>query len=247
VNKPPLKFMKNEYIEDVTARRIREYEAKTGITLKLPVPVEEIIEQVLNLNLLWDAIEEQAGEMILGGLQRQSRTIVLNENHLALFDEKPGLLHSTICHEAGHADIEGCSDADSPSLFGEEQGAERIVHRHASKSDELIAVLLDLAMHNERAYRAYKQLTAGQDTPEQKSAVDRYQSALLMPAWLMKEAAKKYDLANWKELYRFCDEAQVSISNLTTRLKRLALIYKIDENKRIHVSEDVYRGQRSLF
>lgn len=246
MTKPPLKFMKNEYIEEVTAKRIRAYEAKAGVTVKLPVPVEEIIEQVLNLTLLWDAIDEQSGEMILGGLQRQTRTIVLNEKHLALFDEKPGLLRSTIGHEAGHADIEGCSDADSPSLFGEAE-ADRLVNRHSSKGNQMIEVLLDLAMRNEKAYRAYKQLTAGQDTPEQKSAVDRYQSALLMPAWLMKEAARRYDLANWKDLYRFSEEAQVNITNLTTRLKRLGLIYKIGENKKIYLSQDEVTGQRSLF
>jgi len=45
--------------------------------------------------------------------------------------------------------------------------------------------LLAKAQQDERAYRLYKQMTAGQDTPEQKSAVDRYQSALLMPEWLL--------------------------------------------------------------
>ena len=245
MTKPNLRYLSNEAIEDVAAQRIREYEAKAGVKVAFPVPVEEIIEQVLNLTLLWDAIYEQPGEMILGGLQRQSRTIVLNEKHLALFDEKPGLLRSTIGHEAGHADIEGGLGEQGPCLFGEKQ--DRIVHRHSTKTNQQLEVLLDLAIRNEKAYRAYKHLTAGQDTPEQKSAVDRYQSALLMPAWLMKEAAKRYDLANWKELYRFCEEAQVNISNLTTRLRRLGLIYKIDENKRIHVNEDVYRGQGTLF
>jgi len=42
-----LRFMSNEYIEDVTAGRIRLYEAKTKTTVKFPVLVEEIIEQVL--------------------------------------------------------------------------------------------------------------------------------------------------------------------------------------------------------
>jgi hypothetical protein len=30
--------MPNEYIEYLTAQRIREYEAKTGVTVKFPVP-----------------------------------------------------------------------------------------------------------------------------------------------------------------------------------------------------------------
>ena len=38
MNKQPLKYLKNEVIESTTASRIREYEAKAGVTVKLPVP-----------------------------------------------------------------------------------------------------------------------------------------------------------------------------------------------------------------
>ena len=69
MSKLHLKYLKNEVLEDVTASRIREYEAKAGVTVKLPVPIENIVEQVLGLNFEWDVIEEQPGEHILGGLQ----------------------------------------------------------------------------------------------------------------------------------------------------------------------------------
>jgi len=166
---------------------------------------------------------------------------------LPLFDEKPGLLRSTIGHEAGHWDIDvDKTKLQSPSLF-DDGGDDRIAHRHTSKSDQLIEVLLDLAMHNEKAYRVYKQLTAGQDTAEQKSAVDRYQSALLMPKWLMKEADQRFDFTQWKELYRLAEEAEVTISNLVTRLRRLGMIYIPKGTKMIYRSKDEYRGQKSLF
>lgn len=45
MTKPPLRFMRNEYIEDVTAQHIRQHEAKTEVRVKFPVPAEEIIEQ----------------------------------------------------------------------------------------------------------------------------------------------------------------------------------------------------------
>ncbi len=53
-----LKYLKNEAIEDVTASRIRQYEAKVGVPVKLPVPIEQIVEQVLGLDFEWDEIEE---------------------------------------------------------------------------------------------------------------------------------------------------------------------------------------------
>jgi hypothetical protein len=165
MSKPHLKYLRNEVIEDVTARRIREYEAKAGITIKLPVPIEKIVEQVLGLDFEWDVIEEQPGEQILGGLVATERKIILNEKHLALFKEKPGLERSTIGHEAGHWDI----DIDRARLFHPTfAGFEvqpQVVKRHAKKADKPIEVLFSRSITDDRAYRLYKKLTEGQDTP----------------------------------------------------------------------------------
>jgi hypothetical protein len=245
MSKQPLKYLKNEVIENLTAHRIREYEAKAGVMVKLPVPAEQIIEQVLDLSFLWDQIEEQPGEMILGSLDRKNRTIVLNEKHLELFEQKPGLLRSTQVHEAGHADLEGGLGEQGPSLFGEER--DRIVFRRSTKGNRQLEILLDLALHNEKAYRLWRKLTEGQDTPEQKSAVDRYQSAFLMPKWLLEEAAQRYDLTQWRDLYALADEAQVNISNLTTRLLRLGMIFIPKGSKRVYRSQDEFMGQKTLF
>lgn len=58
-----LRFLRNEVIEDVTAQRIREYESKHSVNVQLPVPIEEIVEQVLGLDFDWDVIEEQPGQI----------------------------------------------------------------------------------------------------------------------------------------------------------------------------------------
>jgi hypothetical protein len=247
MSKQPLKYLKNEVIEEVTANRVREYEAKAIATVKLPVPIEKIVEQVLGLDLEWDVIEEHPGEQILGGLIAAERKIVLNEKHLGLFQEKPGLERSTLGHEAGHWDV----DIDRARLFHPTfpgfEVKSQIVNRHSSKADRVIEVLFNRAMHDDRAYRLYKKLTEGQDAPEVRSAVDRYQSALLMPAWLMREADQRYDLTILPQLYRLAEEAQVNISNLTVRLQRLGLIYLREGDKKIYRSQDEAIGQRSLF
>jgi hypothetical protein len=242
-----LKYLKNEVIEDVTALRIREYEAKTGGAVKLPVPVEQVVEQVLGLDFDWDMVEELPGEQILGGLDAVNRKIILNERHLDLFDRTPGLLRSTIGHEAGHYDI----DIDRASLLHPTlpglDFTPNIAKRHASKTKRTIEVLLDRAVSDPRALRLLKKLTDGQDSPEVKSAVDRYQSFLLMPAWLLREAEARYDLTRWPDLYRLAEEAQVTISNLTVRLQRLGLIYLRDGEKTIYRSKDEFTGQGTLF
>jgi hypothetical protein len=242
-----LKYLKNEAIEDVTALRIREYESKTGVTVKFPVPIEEIVEQVLGLDFDWDVIEEQPGEQILGGLDVASRKILINEAHSDLFEQKPGLLRSTIGHEAGHWDIDvDRSKLVQPMLPGLVL-VPSMAKRHAAKADRLIEVLFTLAMSDERAYRVYKQVTAGLDAPEVRSAVDRYQSAMLMPKWLIQAAGEQYDFTRWPDLYRLAEEALVNITNLTVRLQRLGLIYLRDGDKTIYRSEDEFTGQKSLF
>ena len=87
-------------IEDRTTLRIRQYEQRVGRSVTLPVPVENIVEQILDLDFDWIDIEEQRGEMILAGLVPEDRRIVLNTRHMELFEEKPGLERSTIGHEA---------------------------------------------------------------------------------------------------------------------------------------------------
>jgi hypothetical protein len=245
VTRTNLRFLSNQFIEERTAQRIRQYEAQAAVTVSFPVPAEEILEQVLGLSILWDQIEEKPGEMILGGLLRAARTIVLNEKHLDLFEQKPALLRSTQVHEGGHADLEGGLGEQGPSLFGE--GQERIVQRHSAKGNQQLEVLLDLALHNEKAYRLWRKLTEGQDTPDQKSAVDRYQSAFLMPKWLLDEAAQRYDLTQWRDLYALAKEAEVNISNLTTRLLRLGMIFIPRGSKTIYLNKDEFIGQRTLF
>jgi len=245
MTKRHLQYLRNEAIEDVTAQRIREYESMTGVSVRLPVPLEQIVEQVIGLNFDWDQIEEHPGEQILGGLDAVNKLILLNAKHTDLFESKPGLLRSTIGHEAGHYDI----DIDRAKLLHPKlpgmDFTSAIAKRHAKKADRLIEVLLDRAATDPRAAKLLKKITQGQDTPEQKSAVDRYQSALLMPAWLLRDAAERYDVTEWRALYSLAEEAQVNISNLTVRLQRLGLIYLRDRT--IYRSEDEWSGQKSLF
>ena len=242
-----LTYLRNDVIEDVTAQRIRQYESKTGVAIGLPVPIEQIVEQVLGLDFDWDEIEEQPGEQILGGLDAANKKILLNAKHVALFEEKPGLLRSTIGHEAGHYDI----DIDRGKLlhpsFPGFDFSPATAKRHAKNTDRMIEVLLDRAASDPRAAKLLKRIRDGQDTAEQKSAVDRYQSALLMPEWLLREAAERHDLTSWTALYRLAGEAQVNISNLTVRLQRLGLIYLRDGDKTIYRSHDEWSGQKQLF
>lgn len=105
-------FPRRPHIHEVTADIVlRRHEAVAGESVGLPVPVEDIIERTMGLTILYDEIEEPAGTMILGALSPSDRLIVLNERHVALFEEVVGPEKFTIAHELGH----WVYDADDPN------------------------------------------------------------------------------------------------------------------------------------
>lgn len=238
--------MRTRTIDAVTGLRIRQYEQLTGVPVTLPVPVEGIVERVLGLNFDWVEIEERPGEQILAGLIPEERRIVLNTRHLELFREKPGLERSTIGHEAGHWDIDiDRTSLHHPRLPGFEMQSS-VVRRQLADRHVLVEVL-NRAACDARYYELYRQLTAGQDPPEVRSAVDRYQSSLLMPDWLIRAAVRSIDVTSWPALYTLAAQAQVSISNLVTRLRRLNIIYLPEGSKDLYPGRDAYLGQKYLF
>jgi hypothetical protein len=238
--------MRTRSIDAVTAMRIRQYEQLTGEPVRLPVPIEKIVERVLGLDFDWVEIEERPGEQILAGLIPEERRIVLNSTHLNLFQQKPGLERSTIGHEAGHWDIDiDRTSLHHPRLPGFEFQTS-VVRRQATDRHVLVEVL-NRAAYDDRYFELYRELTAGQDPPEVRSAVDRYQSSMLMPDWLIKAAVRDLDVTNWSCLYELASLAQVTISNLNVRLHRLNMIYIPEGTRDIYPGRDAYIGQKHLF
>ncbi len=238
--------MRTRTIDAITGLRIRQYEQLIGSPVCFPVPVEQIVERVLGLNFDWVEIEERVGEQILAGLIPEERRIVLNSRHLQLFQQKPGLERSTIGHEAGHWDIDiDRTSLHHPRLPGFEMQSS-VVRRQATDRHVLVQVL-NRAAFDDRYFELYRQLTAGQDPPEVRSAVDRYQSSLLMPDWLIRPAASEIDVTSWPALYELAERAKVNISNLVTRLRRLNIIYLPEDSKDLYPGRDAYLGQKHLF
>ena len=58
---------------------------------------------------------------------------------------------------------------------------------------------------------------------------------------------QRYDFTHWRDLYDLAEEAKVNISNLTTRLTRLGLLYIDQPTRRLYPNQDAFNGQGSLF
>lgn len=51
MSRTSLKFLPNQTIENITEQRIRELEKIQGKSITFPIPLESIVEQVLDLSL----------------------------------------------------------------------------------------------------------------------------------------------------------------------------------------------------
>ncbi len=192
------------------------YEARDGPIARPPVPVESILEDVLDLSILWDTVPEEPGQSILAGLDPNNRTVVFNETRLTLIEETPGLYNTVLAHEAGHweAHVEPALLDQSPlPQFDREFGC------------------------------LYRQSGPGGDPRERQA--HQFMGFLLMPSHLLREAIREVDLLNWPNLYAFRDLFQVTITALTVRLSKLNLLY-ISDDRKLYPSRQVYDGQMPL-
>lgn len=227
-------------IEDLANLRLAEHEKRTGRETSLPTPIDELIEDIYGLKILWEEIDERAGETILGGLSAKERLIVLNEKHRDLFQQKPGLERSTKGHEVGHWDLFSSKNETELNFAAETES----VFCYRSSTSTLLEVVLN-SWTDDSSYSAYRELTKNCDEPHVKSAVDYYASCLSMPRDLLLKTASNYDLLDWKSLYRFAREIDVTISALVVRLQQSNLIY-VAPNKTIFKSQDQFLGQKSF-
>jgi len=104
---------------------IEAFERKAGYTVKPPIPVEEIIERALGLEIHYVDLEKIIGSRdVLGATYSKSKRILINEK---LFEHRSeGRLVFTCAHEAGHwvlhrhyADESGKEGAENDAIVGE--------------------------------------------------------------------------------------------------------------------------------
>jgi len=234
-------IIKNQEIEIIVDNRIREYESRNGAITDPCTPIENIIEDC-GFKILYDKIEEGSGEKIFGGLDLKSKTIIINEIHIQLFKEKPGLERFTLAHELGHWDVFLNKDSNQNSVsFDFYTDTEGVVFRKSGIGS--IAVLTDLWCDDD-VYDVFKTHAKKKDHPYVASAVDRYANFLLIPEKFLSDLVLRIDLTDWKALYSLAKTFQVTISALCVRLQRMKLIYI--KNKKLYRTKDEAVGQASF-
>ena len=94
-------WISKEKINHRALSLLDDYRGMTGYTVAPPIPVENIIEQHLNVKIGFIDFESHLGlEDVLGATYVQDRLICINEK--LLDDRSEGRLSFTLAHETGH-------------------------------------------------------------------------------------------------------------------------------------------------
>jgi hypothetical protein len=237
-----VRIRRNQEIEEIAQSRLAELQRRLGRPLSPPIPIDLIAEQVLELDFLWEPIDELPGEKIFGGLIAKKRLIILNENRKELLGEKPGLERSTKGHEMGHWDLFiDKGSLDHPTLFNVD-GDGPFAFRSSPAGDVAIIKMLDRDAEGRELLR---KIQSRADEPDEARVVNRYAAALSMPADMIRADALKIDRTQWPNLYRLAEKYEVTISALRVRLEQLGLLY-VDEHGKLYESRDAASGQQML-
>lgn len=210
------KYISDAQLEGKADRVLRCYEARYDAITGPPVPVERIVEDVLDLGILWDRVPKASGRTILAALDPGAQMVVFNESKREFFDKTTGLYNTVLAHEAGHWEI------------------------HVNHG---LRAQLPLPTLEKDFTFLYRQTGPGNDRREVQA--HKFMGFLLMPSDLLLEAISDVDLLRWPALYELRDRFQVTITALIVRLERLGLLY-VAGDRELYRSRQEYEGQLRL-
>jgi hypothetical protein len=240
-----VKFWRNAELEAHTACRLAEYERKTGRKVEPPVPVEKLAEVLFDLRFSYEPLDVPPGLFVPAALIPDSRMIVVNERHRAVFTEKPGLERFSVGHEVGHWDLfEKDKDTRTGSLFSGTDTDGRVDYRTAGG---VPVKFVKGIWSNDGRYEVLSFLQRSCDAPSVASAVERYASALLMPRPLLVSALRGVDVTQWRNLYPIKDRFGVTISALRVRMQRPGLVHVTEEGSIHRQTREEHAGQQQIF
>jgi len=189
----PERFLSDAYIESRTASLLRRYFDRHP--RRLPIDVERIADDLLDLNISWESLPRTAdGAITLGGYRPDRHQLVLNEFALSHFAEFPGSENFTKAHEIGHAVLHVREEPAASPLFGDIAAAPAIVCISAERK------------------------------PQREVQADIFASHLLMPGDLMRAECARRRLDHWPNLFDLARDLGVSVTALRIRLERLGLV-----------------------
>ena len=199
---PTAEFVPDMVLERRAISLLREHERRCGQRIELPVPIDLIIEQTLELRVVPVDIEEGPDEIVLARITPDSLgwpTIQLNDRRMRHFEEFFGTEAFSMAHEAGHWVLHyDRGQSRQPALPGLLDGA----------ASNLPVLCRRVTSEDRREIQA-----------------ERFAAYLLMPEHLVGPLVNNRKLDTWASMQVLARECGVSRRAFTLRLEQLGKIH----------------------
>jgi hypothetical protein len=192
--------MREDFIPDVILERealtlLKAYEDQEGRLAEPPVPIDLLIENLLQIDIDWAPIDLPSDERVLAAIELtpRRRRIIMNEREREHFERYNGSEAFSKAHEVGHAVLH----------LPHQPGLQPLLWR----TDDVIALC-----------------RSGREDRKEIQA-ERFAAYLLMPEHLVRAAVQAQPITNWHQIYQLRDAFAVSITAMCKRLVALNLVY----------------------
>lgn len=200
-------ILSDAQIEADAYHLIAKYARKTGKSVTLPVPIERIIDSILDIPIEWEPIPPKDGREVVSKIVQPTygkpSRIVMNEAMLGTkFAECPGLEATGMGHEAGHATY----------------------HIDRSKQFQLALDLDETAFHttidevSSELQRRLRQFGPMGDDWWREWQAHTFMRHILMPEHLILPLVQGISRLTWPALYEMRETCNVTISALVVHL-----------------------------
>jgi len=225
-------------IERQTEEILDGYTQQTGKPVALPVPIEKVAHQVLDLAVEWAPLPALPGRRAISKLTQprfgEPARILLNVDLLeTIFRDCPGLEQTAIAHESGH----GVFHLDHGRQFQLDLGlgaADDFISDETSLTTKLAVALGMRGPVGDDSWREWQAHT--------------FMRHILMPRRLLLPLLEGGGYLRWSGpggLYELREQCGVTISALVVHLTKLGYIF-VDDRSQIHDLSPLARGQRAF-
>jgi IrrE N-terminal-like domain len=199
------RYISDAEIETCATDILQKYGRKFKPISAPPVPIEEIIDLVVDIPIVREAIPDYYGSPVLAklvarGYPHPALEIIVNEDKQLFFDQYKGTEEYSLAHELGH-DVLHIDHGSLNTLL-------------LLETQEQSVTLCRMNSNEERDRNAKRR----------EFQAERFAACILMPQDLLRAACARVDIYHWPDLYSLKDQFRVTISALTNRLKELHLI-----------------------
>ncbi len=216
------RYISDAEIETHATAILQKYGRKFKPISAPPVPIEEIIDLVVDIPIVREAIPDYRGSPVLAklvarGYPHPALEIIVNENKQLFFDQYKGTEEYSLAHELGH-DVLHIDHGSLNTLL-------------LPDTQEQSVTLCRMNSNEERDRNAKRR----------EFQAERFAACILMPQGLLRAACARVDIYHWPDLYALKDQFRVTISALTNRLKELHLVAITRDKKLVP-----YQGQQTM-